>query len=311
MTPTLTRRIVVGLALLAAGCAAEPSASEPVGTTVPSASSSTTSSSAEQSAMTVPPTTVSTTTVPSTTVSPTTVPARTGVAPPAWLGTRVLELAPGEQVAAAQPTPAELIDRQFFTDDILVPPAGSAFESAVVIPPPADVIARSTWTENCPVGIDELAYVQVSFVGFDGLFHTGELLVRAEFADGIVEVFEGIHALRFPIEEMRVTRLDELDAPPTGDGNNTTAYVCRSAVNATSWSRHAHAGAVDINPFHNPYVKGDVVIPELATAYLDRTDLRPGMITDEVVALFTALGWSWGGNWSSAKDYMHFSDNGR
>jgi len=38
----------------------------------------------------------------------------------------------------------------------------------------------------------------------------------------------------------------------------------------------------------------------------------PGMIAhgDAAWKAFAAVGWSWGGDWSSLKDYMHFSANG-
>ena len=110
---------------------------------------------------------------------------------------------------------------------------------------------------------------------------------------------------------MRITRPDELDAPPTGDGNNTTAFVCRPSRGTTTWSEHAKGRAVDINPFHNPYVRGEIVIPELASAYIDRDNHRPGMLTEESVRGFLDAGWGWGGTWSSFKDYMHVSANGR
>ena len=69
---------------------------------------------------------------------------------------------------------------------------------------------------------------------------------------------------------------------------------------------------IDINPFHNPYVKGDLVLPELASAYLDRENVRPGMIIegDVVTLAFAEIGWGWGGNWKSLKDWMHFSLSG-
>ena len=35
-------------------------------------------------------------------------------------------------------------------------------------------------------------------------------------------------------------------------------------------SQHAYGLAIDVNSFQNPYVKGDLVLPELASAYLDR-----------------------------------------
>jgi hypothetical protein len=36
--------------------------------------------------------------------------------------------------------------------------------------------------------------------------------------------------------------------------------------------------------------------------------IHPG---DVVVRSFAAIGWGWGGNWQTIKDYMHFSLTGR
>ncbi|HSH23112.1 MAG TPA: M15 family metallopeptidase, partial [Acidimicrobiales bacterium] len=230
---------------------------------------------------------------------------------PDWLGTRPLPLGP-DGFGEVQPTPAELRDRRLATPDILAPPPDATFV-ATVEPVPDEVADRSTWDPACPVGLGDLRYVTVSFWGFDGRPHRGELLLHAEVADDVVAVFERLHRERFPVEEIRITRADELDAHPTGDGNNTGAFVCRRSRSTTSWSEHAYGRAVDINPFHNPFVKGDVVLPELASAYADRSEVRPGMIVagDVVTAAFAELGWGWGGAWRSSKDYMHFSVNGR
>lgn len=227
---------------------------------------------------------------------------------PGWLGTRVLPLRP-DGLGEIQPTPAELVDRRFATVDVLPAPSTDAF-AVTVDPVPDEVIARSTWSDACPVDRSELRYLTVSFWGFDGVTHTGELLVHVDAADTIVAGFDRLFDHRFPIEEMRITRADELDIPPTGDGNNTTAFVCRPAVGSASWSQHAYGRAVDVNPFHNPYVRGDVVIPELASSYADRPDL-PGVLGPDDVSGFTDVGWGWGGTWRSSKDHMHLSANGR
>jgi hypothetical protein len=92
-------------------------------------------------------------------------------------------------------------------------------------------------------------------------------------------VFRRLHAARFPLEEVRIITSEELDLPPTGDGNVTSAFVCRPTVGGSRWSEHAYGRAIDINPFHNPYVRGDLVLPELAGAYVDR-------------ATCSARGWS-------------------
>jgi hypothetical protein len=104
----------------------------------------------------------------------------------------------------------------------------------------------------------------------------------------------------------------DLTAPPTGDGNNTAAFVCRAMRKGASWSEHAYGRAIDVNPFQNPYRRDDLVLPELASAYLDRGNVRPGMVLDVgvVVEAFEEIGWSWGGEWSSP-DLMHFSEAGR
>lgn len=211
-----------------------------------------------------------------------------------------------------QPTPPEMRDRRLETVDLLPPPEDEQFASTIV-PVPDDVLPRSSWRDGCPVALEDLVYITVSHYGFDEKFHTGEMIVHASVAEDIVEVFRLLHGARFPIEQMRLVSAEELDAPPTGDGNLTTGFVCRNAVGSESWSMHAYGLAININPFHNPYFKGDLVRPELASAYLDREDVRPGMITegDVVVAAFADIGWPWGGNWNTLKDWMHFSQNGR
>ncbi len=295
--------------LLALACGACASSGDTIGS--PTSTGSTTAVDSTTSTSVTALATTQTTRLPTTTAPTTTTTiARLGVPPPDWLGTLELVLRAGENNGVAEPTPPELVDRRLWTMDVLDPPTDDLFIATVTRPPPTDVIERSTWRDECPVGLDELAYVTVAFVGFDGLFHTGELIVHNDYANGVVDIFGRLHELRFPIEEMRVTTQADVDAHPTGDSNNTSSFVCRPSVNSSRWSRHAHGGAIDINPFHNPYRKGDLVLPELASAYLDRSREVPGMITPEVVELFANIGWGWGGNWTSLDDWMHFSDTG-
>lgn len=231
-------------------------------------------------------------------------------AAPTWLGTRTLSVG-SNGFAAAQDTPPELRNRSIITVDDLPPPADGGFHS-VIQAVPASVLARSTWSSGCPVAATDLRYVTVSFRGFDGLAHTGELLVNARAADALVTVFGKLFAEGYPIERMRVISSAELNAPPTGDGNNTGSYACRPVRGQKAWSQHAYGLAVDVNPFQNPYHNGDVVLPELATSYLERGDVRAGMIRPDgpVVRAFASVGWPWGGDYRSLKDYMHFSANG-
>lgn len=252
-----------------------------------------------------------TTTWPTTTTTDPTTTTTSPFARPDWLGTRLLPLRPDGH-GEVQPTPSELVDRQLETVDLLDPPSSSQFESSIEAIPPA-VLARSSWEEGCPVALEDLRYLTMSHYGFDGELHTGEMIVNATVAEDVVEVFARLHEAGYPIEQMRVIRADEADDHPTGDWNETTAFVCRPAVGSENWSQHAYGLAIDVNPFHNPYLRGDLVIPELASAYTDREQMRPGMISggDVVVDAFADIGWTWGGDWSTLKDWMHFSLTGR
>jgi hypothetical protein len=230
---------------------------------------------------------------------------------PDWLGTIPLPPAPAD--GSPLPTPPELADRRLPPPSGGLPPPATEDYAVTISPVPPDVLARSTWEPECPVPLEELAYLTVTHWGFDDRVHTGELIVHGSVAEGMAEVFRRLHEIRFPIEELRVISMDDMTALSTGDGNVSSAFVCRKRVSGRSWSEHAYGLSIDLNPFHNPFVRGYLIVPGLAGSYLDRAYHRPGMIQpgDEVVAAFAAIGWQWGGDWTSAKDWMHFSANGR
>jgi D-alanyl-D-alanine carboxypeptidase len=233
---------------------------------------------------------------------------------PSWLGERVLPLRP-DGFGVVRPTPHILRDRRLATIDFLPPPDSNRF-IAHVGPVPPEVVKRSTYRARCPVTLAQLSYITMTFWGFDHKPHMGEMIVNSSIGKQVVTVFRELYRARFPIEEMRVTSLKEQrrwHSAPTGDMDNTSSFECRQVTLGATWSEHAFGLAIDINPFQNPYVRGDLVAPELAQAYINRTWRRPGMILEggAVTKAFDGVGWGWGGRWNTLKDYMHFSQNGR
>ncbi|MCL3861013.1 M15 family metallopeptidase [Actinotalea sp. K2] len=176
----------------------------------------------------------------------------------------------------------------------------------------AERMVPTSWREGCPVPLEDLRHVTMSHVTFEGTVATGELVVHADVADGVVEVFAELFDAQFPIHSMRL--IDDFDGDDDASmaADNTSAFNCRAITGGTGWSEHAYGRAIDLNPVENPYVRGDHVAPPEGRAFVDRPD-APGVIRadDVVVRAFAAAGWQWGGDWDRPIDYQHFSISGR
>jgi hypothetical protein len=176
------------------------------------------------------------------------------------------------------------------------------------------------WRDGCPVQLWNLRLLTVSHWGFDNEVHTGQLIVRLDVAAPLATVFRRLYALRFPIRHMRLQDMYVPETAQPADGDISGAFHCRQSVpspctggtKSGHWSNHAYGYAVDLNPVENPYVGCGMVRDPRTRPYIDRSRLRKGMVTPEVVQAFRSIGWGWGGDWThGTKDYMHFSINGR
>jgi hypothetical protein len=191
-----------------------------------------------------------------------------------------------------------------------------------VRPLPAPVKAELTgryWHSNCPVPLSGLRLLTLTYFGFDGKAHTGQLVTKAQSVAPLTQVFRKLYRMRFPIHHMLVS---EFYGPPRlwpADGDVTASFDCRQAVPSPctggtgtgNWSEHAYGEAVDINPVENPYVGCGMTRDKTAISYMNRSRLRKGMVTPAVLEAFHSVGWGWGGSWSgSTKDYLHFSATG-
>lgn len=175
-------------------------------------------------------------------------------------------------------------------------------------------ITPTSWRGGCPVALDGLRHVQVSHFDNDGNVAVGELIVHRDHADAIAQVFETLFDAEFPIARMELVDAYGGDDDASMAANNTSAFNCRTVAGRPGvWSHHAFGAAIDVNPLVNPYVTSGGVFPPEGEAYADRAVAVPGLIRDGdvVVEAFASIGWAWGGSWSGAKDYQHFSASGR
>ena len=200
-------------------------------------------------------------------------------------------------------------------------PEGAPVFQGTIRAIPAGLAASNlagTWHPGCPVPISGLRLLTLDYWGFDGMVHQGPMVVNAAVASKVVWVFRQLFAARFPIQEMALSTKYDPNANPNTRTNITASFNCRPIVTpsgpGTSFSMHASGLAIDINPLLNPFVGGDgTVLNRFSRRYRDRSLEAAGMIHagDVVVRSFAHIGWSWGGNWTSGQDYMHFSSNGR
>ena len=170
-----------------------------------------------------------------------------------------------------------------------------------------------SWRPGCPVALRDLRVLKLSHWGFDGRVVTGRLIVHRDVARDVVGVFSRLYAAHFAIR-----RMVPIDAYGGSDfrsirADNTSAFNCRFVDGTARWSEHAYGRAIDVNPIENPYVSGGRTSHPASRPFVDRSRRRPGMALEggAVVRAFDAIGWGWGGRWTSAKDYQHFSRSGR
>src|SRR5690606_36068018 len=170
----------------------------------------------------------------------------------------------------------------------------------------------ASWRPGCPVPLNDLRYLRISYWDFGGAERLGEMVVHADAIDAVEAAFRRLHELRFPIRSMRLVDDFGGDDDASMAADNTSAFNCRPVAGTSTWSQHSYGRAVDVNPLENPYVTSRGVFPPSGAQHASRTGARGQLMADsEEVLAFTDRGWGWGGSWSGSKDYQHLSANGR
>src|SRR3954453_19423072 len=170
---------------------------------------------------------------------------------------------------------------------------------------PPDI--RCSWRSGCPVGPSQLRTIRLSYWGFDGERRIGRIVVRRTVTGDVVTAFRSLYRAHFPIRAIVPVSAYKGSDDASMAADNTSAFNCRRVEGSSSWSEHAYGEAIDVNPVENPYIAGGRVQPAAARAYLNRTRVRRGMAVEggALVRAFEAVGWRWGGRWTSPRDYQH------
>lgn len=163
------------------------------------------------------------------------------------------------------------------------------------------------------ISLDELRYVHILHMDFEGSPAEGELICNETIAQDLLEIFYELYRSEYRLE--KVLLIDEYDGDDNAsmEDNNTSCFNYRPVEGSTRLSKHAYGLAVDINPLYNPYITyetdgSEKVQPASASAYADRSLSFPYKIDEEDLCckLFLEHGFTWGGHWNNVKDYQHF-----
>jgi len=177
------------------------------------------------------------------------------------------------------------------------------------------MIQGNSWRKGCPVKLDDLRSIHVSYYDFQGKIKRGELIMHKEAAKDIAAIFGDLYAIAYPVRGVRPVRDFGGNDWRSIEADNTSAFNCRPATGSKKWSKHAYGRAIDLNPIENPYIARSGKIAHRASQKYrkrvhhdahDPADKAILLKNDKATQIFKKYGWRWGGDWSGVKDYQHF-----
>lgn len=200
---------------------------------------------------------------------------------------------PRKQTVRPTPAPTNkpIVKPQVQSEDVVVDSAMSRHEALAGNDFPKEVL-------------DQMALVDVHYIGFDGRKHRGQIVVRVDLAAEVRSIFNEIERSREPIAKViPIVRYGWNDDRSMAE-NNTSGFNYRTVNDRPggNLSKHARGIAIDVNPRLNPFEgkRGGWPYPH-----------RPGTpgtlsATNPITLAFRKRGWTWGGSWSGKKDFQHF-----
>lgn len=177
-------------------------------------------------------------------------------------------------------------------------------------------VKEKRWHPGCPVALNRLHLLTVSYFDFDGREKRGQLVVYDAAAPLMLQAFKSMYEQHFPLQGEKMAGAAANGVTPFAD---TVAFNCRDVTGEHGfYSLHSYGLAIDINVKRNPYIgeykvtaQGSVsaaLIPNTLESFqfLNRSQRRAGMNEDIVKIMGQAGFIVWGGQWQDRMDYMHF-----
>lgn len=175
---------------------------------------------------------------------------------------------------------------------------------------------KKVWKEECLIPLNRLRIVKFNYYNFEyKMQDRGQIVVLDAVADHVLAIFKELFQLKFPLSKACPIEFYNGSDDASMADNNSSCFNCREIAEGGNMSIHSYGLAIDINPVQNPCVipqnneQGLVkILPSQGLRYLNRTNLRPGMIESSTVReVFKKHGFTvWGGQWNHPIDWHHF-----
>jgi hypothetical protein len=165
-----------------------------------------------------------------------------------------------------------------------------------------------SWKPGCPVSLDDLASVRVTYWGFDNQTHQGTIVLHKRFAQEAYDIFGQLYSARFPI--YKIDTWENYGPDVYAEQDITVGFYCeRADDDPTQWSSHAYGLAIDLNPRENPFQNPKSGWWPQSSAVFAPRDNGQGKISPDSPAfrIFMRHRWVWGGFSAGDPDLMHFT----
>lgn len=148
--------------------------------------------------------------------------------------------------------------------------------------------------------LQKMRLVNVSYIGYDGRLHSGQVVVHRNLTKDIRKIFAAMRAAKFQVKAAIPAVQFGWDDAQLLKKNITSCFNYRLIAGTNAPSNHGLGAACDINPFTNPWYeydsRGKVTLIDPEGAKYDPK--KPGTLFTGKQPLPTiiALGWVWGGD---------------
>jgi len=112
----------------------------------------------------------------------------------------------------------------------------------------------NSWRKGCPVHLNDLRYIRLTYRDFNGRDARGEMIVHKDVASEVTQIFKELYEIGYPIRKMKLVSDYKGSDWQSIEADNTSAFNCRKATGSRHWSKHSYGKAIDLNSIENPYI---------------------------------------------------------